>query len=83
MALFSTGAFAQKLPFNQSIDLTSAYFINTPYKLGPLGEGPEGLFDQDPLYSFDVFDCTTFVETVMALHYSKNMDEFKKNISLK
>jgi hypothetical protein len=38
-----------------------------PYKLGPLGEGKNGEFDKDPLYSFKQADCTTFVEQVVAL----------------
>lgn len=41
--------------------------LGTPYVLGPLGEGPDGEFDRDPTYRFDAFDCTTFVETTMAL----------------
>lgn len=45
----------------------SERFLGTPYRLGPLGEGPEGEFDRDPLVNFTEADCTTFVETVMAL----------------
>ncbi|MBI4678544.1 MAG: DUF1460 domain-containing protein [Elusimicrobia bacterium] len=49
------------------IAAVSGAFVGTPYKLGPLGEGGTGEFDRDPLYSFRQADCTTFVETVMAL----------------
>ena len=31
------------------------------------GEGTFGLYDPDPISRFDVFDCTTYVETVLAL----------------
>ena len=39
-------------------------YVGTPYILDPLGE--EKLPDTDPLIRFDAFDCTTFVETVLA-----------------
>jgi hypothetical protein len=55
----------------------SKIFLGRPYgKTGPLGEGPQGKYDQDPLYRFDTFDCTTYVETIMALALSKDTDEF-------
>lgn len=40
-------------------------FLDAPYRLSPLGEGAG--VDPDPLLRFDAFDCTTFVETAMAL----------------
>ncbi len=49
------------------VEAVSAGFLGTPYRLGPLGEGPTGKFDQDPLVDFRAADCTTFVEQVMAL----------------
>lgn len=51
----------------------SRYFVGVPYELGPLGEGESGIFDQDPLIRFDKADCTTMVETVMAMALSSNM----------
>lgn len=39
-------------------------FLDTPYINSPLGE--EMTPDTDPLIRFDAFDCTTFVETVLA-----------------
>ncbi len=41
-------------------------YLGSPYKSSPLGEGASGKFDQDPLFREDAFDCTTFVETVLA-----------------
>ena len=43
----------------------SEKFLGLPYGTSPLGEGIAP--DTDPLIRFDVFDCTTYVETVMAL----------------
>lgn len=39
-------------------------FLGVPYAESPLGEG--ALPDDGPLIRFDAFDCTTFVETVLA-----------------
>lgn len=60
------------------LEAFSRMFLGLPYgKNGPLGEGPEGKYDQDPLYRFDTFDCTTYVETMMALAQAKDVDEFE------
>lgn len=39
-------------------------FLGVPYMVSPLGEG--ALPDDGPLIRYDAFDCTTFVETVLA-----------------
>lgn len=39
-------------------------YLGKPYIFDPLGEGVAP--DTDPLIRFDAFDCTTFVETVLA-----------------
>ncbi|MBQ2017786.1 MAG: DUF1460 domain-containing protein [Alphaproteobacteria bacterium] len=39
-------------------------FLGAPYVESPLGEASAP--DSDPLIRFDAFDCTTFVETVLA-----------------
>ncbi len=46
-----------------SADLGAKY-LGAKYQINPLGE--EKLPDDDPLIRFDAFDCTTFVETVLA-----------------
>jgi len=75
----------QKIPQSNSADLLtrlkahSAYFLGKPYVLGPLGEGPEARFDQEPLYRLDVFDCFTYVTTVMALACSDNLAQFQQH----
>ena len=43
---------------------TGHSFLGVPYAESPLGEGV--MPDTDPLIRFDAFDCTTFVETVLA-----------------
>jgi N-acetylmuramoyl-L-alanine amidase-like protein len=58
----------------QRVEAISELFLGVLYKLGPLGEGPNGEFDRDPLIRFDLFDCTTFVETVMALSLERDVD---------
>lgn len=41
-----------------------AQYLGARYILDPLGE--EDGYDTDPLIRYDAFDCTTFVETVLA-----------------
>ncbi|MNJ92691.1 hypothetical protein D3C87_103650 [compost metagenome] len=60
----------------ERMDYFSSLFLGKPYLGGALGEGPFGRYDLDPLYRFDVFDCTTFVETVMALTQAKSPKQF-------
>ncbi|MCR9192918.1 MAG: DUF1460 domain-containing protein [Gammaproteobacteria bacterium] len=55
----------------------SDLFLNKPYILTSLGEGPNGEFDQAPLYRFDGFDCQTYVETVLALAQSDTPQHFQ------
>jgi hypothetical protein len=60
----------------------SSRFVGIPYAdQGPLGEGETGRFDQDPLYRFDFFDCTTFVETTLSLSLSTSVDEFETTMN--
>lgn len=60
------------------LEKMSKLFVGFPYgKGGPLGEGADGRFDQDPLYRFDTFDCTTYVETMIALALSRDVNEFE------
>lgn len=47
------------------LERTSRGLVGAPYVLSPLGEG-EGE-DPDPRLRFDAFDCTTLVETALAL----------------
>lgn len=49
----------------------SAPFVGAPYVVSPLGEGKGQ--DPDPRIRFDAFDCTTFVETVLALAFSSDI----------
>lgn len=65
---------------NERIHFFSEAFLGSPYVLGPLGEGPHGEIYQKPLYRTEVFDCTTYVATVLALAQSKNLKEFKDTI---
>ena len=48
-------------------------FVGAPYHLSALGEG-SGI-DPDPRLRFDAFDCTTFVETAMALALAHDVTE--------
>jgi hypothetical protein len=70
-----------ELSIDIRMDLFSQKFIGLPYgDGGPLGEGENGRYDQDPLYRFDTFDCTTFVETTVSLALSRDVDEFENKM---
>jgi len=63
------------------IEAFSREFLSLPYgDGGPLGEGIVGRYDQDPLYRFDTFDCTTYVETVLALSHATNATDFAQHM---
>lgn len=64
----------------ERIQHISKAFLGAPYVDGNLGEGEEGRFDRDPLYRFDVFDCTTYVEMVLAGAISTSKSEFVSHI---
>lgn len=64
------------------LDKFSNFFLGLPYgDGGPLGEGEIGRYDQDPLYRFDTFDCTTYVETIMALALARDITEFEIHLN--
>jgi hypothetical protein len=69
------------LPTHKKLEKISLFFIGRPYKFGPLGEGEKGQYNQNPLYRTDGFDCLTYVETVLALTYASNLEEFKPTIN--
>lgn len=65
------------LDLSSRLALMSELLLGRPYlKNGPLGEGANAEYDQDPLYRTDGFDCTTFVETMIALARSYTPDDF-------
>jgi hypothetical protein len=68
---------APQLPLGQSMEAISAYFLGKGFKTDALGEGP-GAPDQDPLARLDAFDCTTFVETVWAMHRSRPGEDWTR-----
>ncbi|MFZ9886559.1 MAG: N-acetylmuramoyl-L-alanine amidase-like domain-containing protein [Myxococcota bacterium] len=55
--------------------IVSDPFVGAPYAVSPLGEGKPHSPDPDPTIRFDAFDCTTFVETTMALAIADSLDD--------
>ncbi|MBY0371144.1 DUF1460 domain-containing protein [bacterium] len=62
------------------IDSASVQLLGQPFLDAPLGEGPGSRYDSGPAYRLDGFDCTTFVETVLALAKSKSVSQFEKTL---
>ena len=78
--LYATVPGSHSRNLHERIISDSAYFLNKPYLNGALGEGPNGKFDQSPLYRTDAFDCLTYVSTVLALVKANNLSEFEQII---
>ncbi len=74
----------QAMDFEQSLAHVTADIVQAraPYAGGFLGEGSLDVLDTDPLYRMDRFDCTTFVETVMALASTRTFDSFINRLNL-
>lgn len=65
---------AKKRPsLAERIVVVSDPFVGAPYRVSPLGEGDGP--DPDPRLRFDAFDCTTFVETTLALALAQDLEE--------
>lgn len=64
----------------QRLFIASALFLGCSYQNAPLGEGMSGVFDQNPPYRFDRFDCLTYVSTVLALALSDDIESFGENM---
>jgi hypothetical protein len=56
----------------------SKMFLQVPYADSPLGEGEGNAPDEDPLIRFDAADCTTFLETSMAMARSSSLKETRE-----
>jgi hypothetical protein len=56
----------------------SGMFLQVPYTDSPLGEGKGNPPDEDPLIRFDAADCTTFLETSMAMARSSSLKEARE-----
>ena len=69
--------YSKSLPTNYQDRLIyfSKVLEGKPYKLGPTGEGTEGVVDPKPLLNLLEFDCVTYIESVMALAMSSNSDQ--------
>jgi hypothetical protein len=69
-ALCAALLLTQVLPDHPNVARLSAEYLGRPYSLGPLGEGPQGTISTRPLWDDQRFDCTTYVETVLARLYA-------------
>lgn len=64
--------------FAELLELVTRGLVAAPYLLSPLGEGRGQ--DLDPKFRLDAFDCTTFVETAMALAACDDLEEAKHEL---
>lgn len=62
------------------IDYISKLLLNHPYEEFISGEGEHGDLVTKPIWTLNKFDCLTYVDTVLALSFSKSESEFETNI---
>lgn len=65
---------------HERLEWITEKFLGCIYLNGALGEGPQGQFDQNPVYRTEAFDCVTYVNTMLALALAKNFPEFRHKI---
>ena len=61
--------------FLERLQIHSERALGAPYRWFPLGEGPQGKYDRDPLIDFAHVDCLTFCEQILAMALADNYDE--------
>ncbi len=69
-------------PFEQRLRRVVQDSMGTKYDGGPLGEGPEGKHDADPLVDLTKVDCVTFVEQSVALSIASDYDAMVQRLQL-
>jgi len=62
----------------ERLERISRAFVGRPYQVSPLGEGEPP--DRDPRVRYDVFDCLTFAETMLALSASSTEREVLRHL---
>lgn len=63
-----------KKGLNERIRYFSEALKETPYNLGPTGEGFKGKVDSKPIFRLDSVDCVTYMESVLALTFAPHED---------
>lgn len=71
---------ANPTPMPSRLDKISRYFLDIPYEYNALGEGEGADYDQGPLYRTDIFDCETYIDTVVAIALAPNFKNFTQCI---
>lgn len=61
--------------FGARLEAVTRAARGTPYRFDPLGEGPAGRHDQEPIVNWRRVDCLTFVEQSMAFARREKLDE--------
>lgn len=66
---------AYSTDFDSRLESVAHAALGTPYADSPLGEGPDGTHDRDPLMDLGRVDCVTFIEQSIALAHASSYQE--------
>jgi len=61
--------------FSRRLIVVAHDSLGTPYANGPLGEGPDARYDNDPLMDLSRVDCVTFIEQSIVLAATRSYRE--------
>lgn len=65
----------RKMAYPARVAMVARDAVGTTYADGPLGEGPTGVYDQDPLIDLARVDCVTYVEQCLALAAARSYED--------
>lgn len=68
------------MTITEKMNYFSTYFLDMPYNIHCVGDGPYALYEPWPLVNFKETNCMAFCEHILALAISDNWDNFFNNL---
>src|SRR5690606_6397409 len=71
----------QEPDYFERLKIVAKAFIGVPYAQDPLGEGPTGPYDNDPLIDLLHVDALSYVEQCLVLAASSSLEEATRDLA--